>query len=121
MKPLALLLALALTGCGTIRALAGPDPALAAAAPAINGALDRDSAAHPEFAPQNEQSKVALDGAVNPVLPVLPPIPLPGPWTPILSIIGALGAAFTTYKTARRVTVARRRAPSSPPADAPQT
>jgi uncharacterized protein YceK len=74
MKRLAavLLLALALTGCGTVRALAGPDPALVAVAPTIQQALANDSAAHPENKPKNDAAGTALDNNVNPP-PIIPP------------------------------------------------
>jgi len=66
MRALALVLALSLTGCGTIRALAGPDPALVIVVPTIRQALANDSAAHPENKPRNDEAGKAIDGAVNP-------------------------------------------------------
>lgn len=103
MKKLLLVVALiGLTGCGMVRALVGPTPELAAAAPHIEAALDRDSAANPEQQPQNERSKEALDGEVHPVFPPLPPIP--GlPWLEpaaliVSSILGSLGARHVLKK-----------------------
>lgn len=113
----ALLAALALTGCGALRAVVGPDPALVAAQPTIEAALGRDSAANPEQKPANDAASDALDGAVNPTFPPIPPIPLPFPWTPLLSIVGTLGAAFTAAKTARRV--AQKRTATIAPAGKP--
>jgi len=71
MRALALVAVLALTGCGTIRALAGPDPALVAVAPTIHGALAGDSVAHPENKPKNDAAWTALDNNVNPP-PIIP-------------------------------------------------
>lgn len=66
MKTLLLAAVLLAPGCGTIRALVGPDPALVAVAPTINRALDSDSAARPENKPQNDRAKGVLENNVNP-------------------------------------------------------
>jgi hypothetical protein len=65
MKRLALVVVLALTGCGTVRALAGPDPALAAAAPDIRQALANDATLHPENKNKDADADAALANAVD--------------------------------------------------------
>jgi len=87
MRALALVAVLALaglTGCGTVRALAGPDPALVAVAPTIQQALVNDSAAHPENKPKNDAAGQALESNVNP-----PTVDAP-------SVFSEVGALFTT-------------------------
>lgn len=105
----------ALTGCGALRAIVGPPPALVQAQPTIEAALGRDSAANPEQKPANDAAADALEEAVNPTFPIPPIPPLPFPWTPILSIVGTLGAAFTAAKTGKRV-LEKRKAKSALPA-----
>jgi len=53
------LAALALTGCSSL-GLGAPDP-IVYVAPTIDGALDRDSALHPENKPANDKARAVVD------------------------------------------------------------
>lgn len=101
MRHLILVVALlALTGCGsTLRAIAGPDPAFEAIAPGLGAALDRDSIAHPEMKPQNDHFKEVLAAVLNPQFPPLP-LPVPGPWGPIVAV--GIPGALALYHSIRR-------------------
>ncbi len=90
MRALALVAVLGLaglTGGGTLRARAGPDPALVAVAPTIQQALANDSAAHPENAAKNNAAGQALDNNVNP-----PPIVTPEGISALFTTAPGLGA-----------------------------
>ncbi len=120
MRTLFLVAVLALTaGCGTVRALAGPDPGFAAAAPGIGAALDRDSIAHPEFKAQNDAAKALLESVTKPGLPPPPPNPAnPTDW--LLWGFATLIGTFTGGKTVNRIIKKRKekkaKAPEKPTA-----
>ncbi len=81
---LAAVLALSLTGCGTVRALVGPDPALVAAEPTLKRGLGTDTAHFPEHKDENEKAGAALGDYTNP-----PPSPVPGILATILGILAS--------------------------------
>lgn len=83
MRFLALVAVLALTGCGTIRSLVGPDPALVAAKPVLNRGLATDTAVNPEHKPENDKAGAALGDATDPA-----PSPIPGILTVLIAALG---------------------------------
>lgn len=109
---------LALTGCGTIRALAGPNPGLVEAKPTIDKALDERSAAKPETKPENDKAKAAIADSTTPGLPEPPKDPTsPTDW--LLWGLASITAAFTGGKTINRKLKARKAKKAGASATAP--
>lgn len=60
-----LVLVLALSGCGVLRTLVGPDPALVAAKPTIDRALGEHAANHPDLKFEDDKAREAVGGATQ--------------------------------------------------------
>ena len=113
MRHITLLLAVLvmLAGCGTVRALAGADPALLSSASDIASALNADTAAHPENKAKNDKALAALRGAVDPQIP-------PGDAAAVSAVNPWLGLAFTAVTGGLLTWLGKRNKAASDAADA---